>query len=68
MASAWQAIGRGDAVGVRQAAHTLKGSVGYFGAPTVFAAAQELERLAGSGNLDTAADAWRLPAARELTA
>ena len=45
------AVGRGDAVGLERAAHTLKGSVGNFAAKSVFAAAQQLESMGRQGDL-----------------
>ena len=45
------AINHSDAVLLRRAAHTLKGSISNFGAPAVVAAAQRLENLGRDGNL-----------------
>jgi PAS domain S-box-containing protein len=56
------ALARGDAQGVRCAAHALKGSVGTFGARPAFEAAARVERLARSGDL---AEAGRACAALE---
>ena len=39
------AAARGDAVGLRRAAHTIKGAVGYFGAAEATAAAARVEEL-----------------------
>jgi len=44
----------GDLEKLRRAAHTLKGSMGYFGAAAAFSRAQEMERLAKSNELDSA--------------
>jgi HPt (histidine-containing phosphotransfer) domain-containing protein len=57
----WQnvrdALALGDAVKLSRAAHTLKGSVGVFGAKTAREAAEHLEQLARAGNLAQAAEA-----------
>jgi PAS domain S-box-containing protein len=45
------ALARGDTAGLRRAAHTLKGAVGYFGAAAVAAAALRLEELGRAGDL-----------------
>jgi CheY-like chemotaxis protein len=45
-----------DAVRLKKAAHTLKGSVGHIAAQAAFQAALELETLGGQGDLDTAED------------
>jgi PAS domain S-box-containing protein len=45
-----EALGRGDAAGLRKAAHTLKGAVGYLDA-TAFETALELEELGRAGDL-----------------
>ncbi len=57
----WQnvrdALSQGDAAKLSQAAHTLKGSVGVFGAQNARAAAERLEQLASTGDLAQAAEA-----------
>jgi two-component system sensor histidine kinase/response regulator len=57
----WQsvrdALSQGDALKLRRAAHTLKGSVGVFGAQAARAAAERLEQLARTGDLQSAAEA-----------
>ncbi len=57
----WQnvrdALSLGDAVKLSRAAHTLKGSVGVFGAKSAREAAEHVEQLARSGNLAQAAEA-----------
>jgi CheY-like chemotaxis protein/HPt (histidine-containing phosphotransfer) domain-containing protein len=58
MAEIKQAINRGDGEAVARAAHTLKGSVGNFAAQTAFAAAQNMEAVGKSGNLDVAKQAF----------
>lgn len=45
------AIGRGDAVGARRAAHTIKGAVGNFGAHSTVVLADRIESLAKTGAL-----------------
>src|SRR5262249_13417312 len=40
-----------DAARLKRAAHTLKGSVGYFSAPSVVVAAQALERMGRDNDL-----------------
>ncbi len=47
-------LARVDAAGLRRAAHTLKGAVGYFGAAEVGAAALRLEELGRGGDLASA--------------
>ena len=49
-----EAIRRGDAEGLRRAAHALKGSVGNFRAKKALAAAHRLEILGAEGDLATA--------------
>ena len=51
------AAGAADAVRVRRAAHTLKGSADVFGAASVVAAAQRLEAMGRNGDLSDAAAA-----------
>ncbi len=57
----WQnvrdALSLGDAVKLSRAAHTLKGSVGVFGAKSAREAAEHVEQLARAGNLAQAAEA-----------
>jgi signal transduction histidine kinase/DNA-binding response OmpR family regulator len=48
------AVTRGDASAVAEAAHTLKGSVGYFGAADVADAARRLEVMGRAGDLSAA--------------
>ncbi len=54
VAAVRQAVVNGDANELRRAAHTVKGSAGIFGAERAVALAEELETLAGSGNLHDA--------------
>jgi HPt (histidine-containing phosphotransfer) domain-containing protein len=51
------ALARGDAVRLKMAAHTLKGSVAHFGAQAARQAAERLEVLAGQGALAEAGEA-----------
>jgi PAS domain S-box-containing protein len=51
------ALARGDAQKLSRTAHTLKGAVSTFGAASAEAAAQQVERLAGQGDLSGAAAA-----------
>jgi HPt (histidine-containing phosphotransfer) domain-containing protein len=44
-------VQRGDAVALRRAAHSVKGSVGYVAAGPAAEAAQRLEQLATAGDL-----------------
>jgi CheY-like chemotaxis protein len=57
----WQnvrnALQQGDAPKLNRAAHTLKGSVGVFGAQDAYTAAERLEQLARKGELAQAAEA-----------
>jgi CheY-like chemotaxis protein len=55
LAQARSALERGDAAGLRRAAHTLKGAAGHFGAAAAVAAAEELERHGRCGDLAAAA-------------
>jgi|GEM_PF-1077562 len=55
--AARQALAGGRTLDLATAAHTLKGSVGYFEAPLAFAAALELERLGREERLAPAAEA-----------
>ena len=57
-----KSIEREDLAGLERAAHSLKGSVGTFGARRMFDAAFELEKTARSGDL---AECRRLSAALE---
>jgi PAS domain S-box-containing protein len=52
-----EAIRRGDAEGLRRAAHALKGSVGNFVAKKTLAAARRLEIIGAEGDLATASNA-----------
>jgi two-component system, sensor histidine kinase and response regulator len=54
MADVQAAVTGGDAPALIRAAHTLKGSAANFGAHQAFEAAQELERMGRSGNLQLA--------------
>ena len=49
-----KAIGQRDAVALRVAAHTIKGSAHYFGARETFERAFRLEKMAGDGKLQRA--------------
>lgn len=49
-----EALARGDAQAVQHAAHTLKGSVGNFGAQAAFDAALALEQMGRQGDLSGA--------------
>lgn len=51
------ALGRADAAGMSQAAHTLKGAVGSLGGTAVFDAAKKLEVVRSSGDLSQASAA-----------
>ncbi|HBH03286.1 MAG: hypothetical protein A2W08_07805 [Candidatus Rokubacteria bacterium RBG_16_73_20] len=51
------ALTRGDSAALRRAAHTLKGTIGYFG-DAGHQAAVRLESLATDGDLTTAQKAW----------
>jgi PAS domain S-box-containing protein len=51
------AAAAGDAARLKRAAHTLKGSVGYFSAPAAVVAAQRLERMGRDGDLTGADEA-----------
>ena len=55
-----EAVGRGDADGVRRGAHALKGSAGNFGASTLVAIAHQMEMHAAAGGPDAPGD--HLPA------
>lgn len=48
------ALARKDAQGLASAAHALKGSLGLFGAYRAVAAAQNLQKIGGSGKIDGA--------------
>jgi PAS domain S-box-containing protein len=51
------ALESGDAVGLRRAAHTLKGTIGIFGRREAYAAAERLEALGRRGDLAAAVPA-----------
>jgi HPt (histidine-containing phosphotransfer) domain-containing protein len=51
-----EAIARHDAAALERAAHAIRGSMNYFGAPAAAAALDELETMARAGVLDGAAD------------
>lgn len=53
------AIERKDAATIQLAAHTIKGSVGNFGADDAVGAALQLETMARQGELDNSAEAFR---------
>jgi CheY-like chemotaxis protein len=53
-----RAIGEGSAPDLRAAAHALKGSVSNFAAPAATAAAAQLQRIGGSGDLGEAPAAF----------
>ena len=57
MAEIRSAVGAGDTVALELAAHSLKGSVGNFGADRVFQAALRLEATGRSRDLSSARDA-----------
>ena len=66
-----QAIANGDPSALRIAAHTLKGSMRYFGSSQVFDRAFRLEKIGQSGNLENApaaADALEADMARLVPA
>ena len=48
---------RGDALGMEQAAHKLKGSIANFAAPAAFDAALRLEVMGRGGHLERATEA-----------
>jgi HPt (histidine-containing phosphotransfer) domain-containing protein len=52
------ALERQELKSLEQVAHTLKGSVGNFFAPAVYAAAAKLETLGREGNVTGAQKAW----------
>jgi signal transduction histidine kinase/DNA-binding response OmpR family regulator len=56
LANLRQKVGAGDARGVQEAAHAIKGTVGNFGAPAASEAARELEAM-GRGGVLAGADA-----------
>jgi HPt (histidine-containing phosphotransfer) domain-containing protein len=51
-------VHKGNAAGLRLAAHALKGSAGYVGADLTVEAAQRLEMMGTRGNLEDAASAF----------
>jgi HPt (histidine-containing phosphotransfer) domain-containing protein len=53
-----EALARRDATKLRQAAHTLKGSVGNFGAREAFEGARQLETIAQEQDWEHAEEAW----------
>jgi CheY-like chemotaxis protein/HPt (histidine-containing phosphotransfer) domain-containing protein len=53
-------LAAGDAVGVRQTAHGLKGAAGYVGGTAVAAAAYQVEKLAEARNLEPVPEALRV--------
>ena len=58
MAEIREALTRRDATKLRQAAHTLKGSVGNFGAREAFEGARRLETIAQEQDWEHAEEAW----------
>jgi len=50
------AIAAGDAEEVHRSAHALKGTVGYFGVPSIVEMAHQLERRGAEENLDNASE------------
>jgi PAS domain S-box-containing protein len=58
MAAIAAALAAGDADAVRRKAHTLKGSVGTFGARRAREAALQMEEIGGTGDLTRAGPAW----------
>jgi two-component system, sensor histidine kinase and response regulator len=59
LAAIQQGIDEGDAPRVENAAHTLKGELGYLGLVEAAAKARELERLGHENSLPTASDLFR---------
>ena len=59
MAAIRAAVDERDAVRIRAAAHTLKGSAGYLRATGVVEAARELEEVGGKSELEKAAVVYR---------
>jgi two-component system sensor histidine kinase/response regulator len=53
-----QAVADGDVAALRLAAHTLKGSIRFFGAGPAFQTARRLERMGREGKLQAAPQAW----------
>ena len=58
LAAVHSAIDEGDAPGLRLAAHTLKGTLRYYGDTAASQWAICLEKMAGNGDLSEAADAF----------
>jgi HPt (histidine-containing phosphotransfer) domain-containing protein len=58
LAAVRTAIEQGDAPGLKLAAHTLKGSLRYFGDTAAYKWAESLEKMAGARELSDAADAF----------
>ena len=59
LASIRQALDEGNSVDLRLAAHTLKGSLRYFGAAPAVEQAYRLERMGQEGDFGAAAEALR---------
>jgi two-component system, sensor histidine kinase and response regulator len=59
LGTACAAVKRGDASGLRLAAHALKGVAGYLSARPTLDAAQRLEQIGAAGNLAEAANAYQ---------
>jgi len=55
-----RALARGDATGLKEAAHALKGSVGNFDPTHAFEAVRRLETLGRENNLTDAPAGWRV--------
>ena len=55
-----RALARGDATGLKEAAHALKGSVGNFDPTQAFEAVRRLETLGRENNLTDAPAGWRV--------
>ncbi|MFH1267179.1 MAG: response regulator, partial [Planctomycetota bacterium] len=58
MAAIREAIDAGDATALRLAAHTLRGSLRYFGESAAYEQASRLEMMAEDGNLSLAEETW----------
>ena len=58
MSELQDAVACGDAEGIERLAHTLKGSVGNFGARGASEAALRLQKIGKSGNLADAAESY----------
>src|SRR5262249_38780862 len=65
LADVGEAIRAGDAGKLREAAHTLKGMVGFFGGTAATQAARQLEEIGQAGRLEDA-DAVHVTLTREI--